>query len=185
LFMILLIAACGSSSSTSDGGAGPDGSSNAGVPPPGRIFATFTFDSPSGYTGSIETMTNEPTYVVSGTTLTNGGVSIQYGDENHMPTRVFLIPLYTNTPLSDGLLIPLVAHQFSYTENNAMPDSADWRNDGSRGVVVGHVDGQTFTFTLHTPMTPSSGATGTFMLDVTGVITLCATDPLCFSNNAH
>jgi len=159
--MILLIAACGSSSSTSDGGAGPDGSSNAGVPPPGRIFATFTFDSPSGYTGSIETMTNEPTYVVSGTTLTNGGVSIQYGDENH------------------------IAHQFSYTENNAMPDSADWRNDGSRGVVVGHVDGQTFTFTLHTPMTPSSGATGTFMLDVTGVITLCATDPLCFSNNAH
>jgi len=47
--------------------------------------------------------TNEPTYVVAGTTLTNGGVSIQYGDENHMPTREFLIPLYTNTPLSDGL----------------------------------------------------------------------------------
>jgi len=52
------------------------------------------------------------------------GVSIQYGDETTC-RRV-------SSPLSDGLLIPLVAHQFSYTENNAMPDSADWRNDGSR-----------------------------------------------------
>ncbi len=177
----LLLAACGSSGTATDAGFVTTDSTAAGVPSPGRILATFTFDSPVGYSGATDPMTDEPTHVVLGTDLANG-VAISYGDSNHTPTRELTIPLMTSSPLVDGLVIPLGPSAFSYTENNATPQSAEWRNDGSQGLVVGHVDGQIFTFALHTPMRASAGGAGTFTLNGSGAINLCATDPQCFAH---